>query len=220
MTIFKENLTSKLLQENSIKVLNLKNNNYVLELGCGNGNITKYLIEHQKYNNNFFCSDISLEAIEIVKKNIKYPKLIAKNGSIFEPWKLDNLKFDVIISDVSSISEPVAEKSPWYDGVISNCGLDGLKNVKIILEDLNKYLKNDGHFILPVISLCNLNKLHEILKNNFINISYSEKITWPLPEFFKKNINNFQNLIDANQISVDYKFGAYIAFTCVAVCSN
>ena len=51
MTIFKENLTSKLLQENSIKVLNLKNNNYVLELGCGNGNITKYLIEHQKYNN-------------------------------------------------------------------------------------------------------------------------------------------------------------------------
>ena len=139
---------------------------------------------------------------------------------MFEPWKSDNLKYDVIISDVSSISEPIAEKSPWYNGVISDCGLDGLKNVKIILKDLKKFLKNDGYFILPVISLCNLNKLHELLKNNFINISYTEQINWPIPEFFKDNINNFQNLIDTNQISVEYKFGAYLAFTYVAICSN
>ena len=220
MSIFTENLTSKLLQQNSIKILNLKKDNNVLELGCGNGNITKYLIDHQKYDNNFFCSDISLEAIEIVKKNINYPKLVARSGSMFEPWKSDNLKYDVIISDVSSISEPIAEKSPWYSGVISDCGLDGLKNVKIILKDLKKFLKNDGYFILPIISLCNLNILNELLKNNFINISYSEQINWPIPEFFKNNINNFQNLIDTNQISVEYKFGAYLAFTCVAICSN
>ena len=44
----------------------------VLELGCGDGNISKYLIDNQKFDNNYFCSDISNEAINVAKNNIKY----------------------------------------------------------------------------------------------------------------------------------------------------
>ena len=49
MNIFKENLTSKLIRESSIIILNSgnKKNKHVLELGCGNGNITKFLIKNQ-----------------------------------------------------------------------------------------------------------------------------------------------------------------------------
>ena len=49
MAIFKENLTSKILQENSLMVLNSFNvEKKVLEIGCGNGNITKHLLKNQK----------------------------------------------------------------------------------------------------------------------------------------------------------------------------
>jgi hypothetical protein len=49
MSIFKKNLTSKLLQETSIKVVNKQNSiSKILELGCGDGNISKYLQQHQK----------------------------------------------------------------------------------------------------------------------------------------------------------------------------
>ena len=49
MSIFKENLTSKLLQEASIKIVNKQNSiSKILELGCGDGNISKYLLKNQK----------------------------------------------------------------------------------------------------------------------------------------------------------------------------
>ena len=49
MSIFKENLTSKLLQEASIKIVNKHNSILkILELGCGDGNISKYLFKNQK----------------------------------------------------------------------------------------------------------------------------------------------------------------------------
>ena len=70
MFIFKENLTSKLLQETSIKVLNKKNSiSKILELGCGDGNISKYLQKNQKRKNIFCASDISNIAIKLAKKN-------------------------------------------------------------------------------------------------------------------------------------------------------
>ena len=222
MSVFKENLTSRLLQDKSLNLLNSTSRapKNVLELGCGDGNITQFLINNQIIENNYYCSDISEEAVNLAKKNIKYSKLIFKQGSIFKPWKTVNIKFDIIISDVSSISEPVAKKSPWYDGITSDCDLDGIKNLKLIIKDLNKFINKDGFFIIPIISLCNLEKLYSILKENFIDISYSEKVNWPLPDFFKKNITDFQSLIDLNNINVEYKFGTYLAFTCIATCSK
>ena len=46
MSVFKENLTSKILQKEGLKILNKsKKNLNILELGCGNGNISKFLIK-------------------------------------------------------------------------------------------------------------------------------------------------------------------------------
>lgn len=222
MTIFKENLTSKLIQESSIKILNSgnKNSKSILEIGCGDANITKFLIDNQKNENNFYCSDISEEAIHYAKKTIKYPRLKMKYGSTFEPWESENLKFDIIISDVSSISEPIAKKSSWYDGVISNCGLDGLKNVNKILNEISNYLKFEGYFLLPVISLSDVNKLKNELDKSFKEVSFTKAIYWPMPNFFKENFNIFEELIEKKMIYLDYKFGSYYAFTQVAICKE
>jgi hypothetical protein len=49
MSVFKENLTSQLIKENAVKIINKKKNSLkILELSCDNGNISKYLLENQK----------------------------------------------------------------------------------------------------------------------------------------------------------------------------
>ena len=151
MAIFKENLTSKILQEISSKIINKsKRSLSILEVGCGNGNITKYLIAQRKIDHIFHLSDISKKAINVCKNSIKYKSCSYKNGKWLLPWK--NKTFDIIISDVSSINDVVAKNSPWYRGVICNAGDDGLKNIKKILKDVKKNLKPNGIFILPIIN--------------------------------------------------------------------
>jgi len=172
MSVFKENLTSQLIKENVLKIINKKKITLkILELGCGDGNISKFLIEKQRKEkkNKFFASDISKEAISTAKKKSS-KKINFKSGNLFDPWK--NEKFDMIISDVSSINIDIAKLSPWYKGVVCSSGKDGLKNIKNILKEISKYSKKNTIFILPVISLCNVLKLNDLLKKKFKKISF------------------------------------------------
>ena len=217
-SVFKENLTSKLLQSQSLKILKKFKNLKICEIGCGNGNISNFLIKNINYENYFYLSDISNLAIKRAKKKIKYDKIEFKTGDLFKPWL--NKKFDIVISDVSSLNQSVAEKSPWYQGVDSNCGEDGLKNVKKIIKKLNHYLKKDGIFIIPMISLSDTNKLRSLLNLNFNSFKETNRVYWPLPNFFQKNIKIFDKLLEKNLIHFEKKFGQYIAYTSVAICKK
>ena len=220
MAIFKKNLTSKILQEEGLKQLNSFNKNIkVLEIGCGDGNITLFLENNQKKNNFFYCSDISLEAINELKKNLDGKKIITKQGNFFYPWFKEK-PFDLIISDISSVNQFIADKSSWYNGIVSDCGEDGLKNIEVILKEVPKFLSEKGIFVLPVISLCNLNKLDIYLNKNFDHVDYTKKIYWPMPDFYKENLKFFNKKVSKDNITLDYKFGSYYAFTCAAICSN
>ncbi len=214
--IFKENLTSKLLQKHSLNiVIKLKNKN-ICEIGCGNGNISNYLIKNSKKVNFFHLSDISSFAVEYAQKKIRNKNVKFKTGDLFKPW--GDEKFDIVISDVSSLSQTIAEKSPWYQGVDSDCGKDGLKNVKKILKNLNHNLKKNGIFIIPLISLSNTDKLRNMLKSKFKIFKETEKIYWPIPIFFRQNIDEFNKLLKKKVIYFENKFGQYIAYTSVAIC--
>lgn len=216
MSVFKENLTSKLLQETSIKVLN-KNNSVskILELGCGDGNISKYLQKNQRKKNIFCASDISSIAIKKAKKNCG-KNINFKTGDLFDPWKGN--KFNIIISDVSSINDQVAHLSPWYKNVRCSSGQDGLKNVKKIIVNIEKYTKKNSVFIIPVISLSNTSKLLSLLNKKFKKVTLTKTTKWPLPPFFSKNIKKFTILKKQKNIEFDEKFGIYIAYTRVAIC--
>lgn len=220
MSVFKENLTSKILQKESLKILNRsKKNLNILELGCGNGNISNFLIKNCKNKNHkYFLSDISTDAIKAAKKNINKSNVTIKKGSLYEPWKKN--KFDIIISDVSSIADDVAKYSDWYVGVKCDSGKDGLNNIKKILKETKNYLNKNGKILFPVISLCNVKKLKKLTLNEFQSIKYSSKNSWPLPKFFSKKIDIFLKLKRENLIEFEIKFGIYIAYTYCAICQK
>tara|TARA_B100000787_G_scaffold170284_1_gene165680 strand:+ start:802 stop:1467 length:666 start_codon:yes stop_codon:yes gene_type:complete len=219
--IFQENLTSKCLQKESHKILKrFKNSKKILEVGCGDGNISNFLIKnHKKMNNFFHLSDISKQAINIAKKKLKYKKTIFKVGAWLDPWLKQNEKFDVIISDVSSINDTVANLSPWYNGIACDSGEDGLRNIKKILMDIDSILKKNSIFILPIISLCNTQKLNSFLIKKF-NVRYSEKLIWPLPPFFIENLKIMKKLKNKKNISFNRNFNIYTAYTRVAICKK
>lgn len=216
--VFKENLTSKLLQRETLIILSKLKKKDICEIGCGDGNISNYLIKNQANKHHYFLSDISELAIKYAKKNIKYDKITFKVGSLFVPWR--EKKFDIIISDVSSLSQVVANKSPWYQGVKSNCGIDGLKNVEKIIKKLDKNLKPNGIFIIPLISLSSTDQLKKMLKLKFKDYKETKKIYWPIPIFFKQNINLFDKLLKKKIIYYQEKFGTYLAYTSVAICKK
>jgi len=219
MKVFQENLTSKILQQNSSLLVNKKKREIdILEIGCGNGNISHFIIKKRKKNHNFYLSDISEDAVKAAKKKIKYKKCTFKAGKWLDPWEYK--KFDIIISDVSSINDSIARKSSWYTGVICNSGNDGLKNIEKIITDISKNLKQNGKFILPIISLSNEKKLIKLLKKKFLRISYSKKIIWPIPKFFKKNKIQYIKLKKEARINFQEKFGIYLAHTYSATCSG
>jgi SAM-dependent methyltransferase len=216
MSIFKKNLTSKLLQETSIKIVNKQNSiSKILELGCGDGNISKYLQQHQKKKNILYASDISSKAVKLAKKNYE-GKINFKSGDLFSPWK--GKRFNIIISDVSSINDQVAFLSPWYKNIRCSSGEDGLDNIKKILSNVENYAEKNFLFILPVISLCNTTKLIELLKKKFKRVLLTKKTEWPLPSFFSKNITKFKILKNQKNLEFEEKFGINVAYTRVAIC--
>ena len=74
-------------------------------------------------------------------------------GSLFDPWHKE--KFDLIISDVASISSKIASLSDWYQGVPYDTGADGLKQVGKLLPLVASHMRVGGCFVIPYISLSN-----------------------------------------------------------------
>ncbi len=216
--IFKENLTSKLIQISSHKIIkNFKTKKNILEIGCGDGNISEYLIKNSILKHHFYLSDISEKAVKKAKKKIKYKNITLRTGKFFDPWKKIETEFDVIISDVSSINDTVAKLSPWYKGITCDSGQDGLKNINIILNQIDNYMKENTYFIMPIISLCNVRRLDKILKKKF-NVKYINKTHWPLPNFFEKNIKLMIKLKKRGYIDFNKKFNINTGSTSVAIC--
>jgi len=218
MAIFKKNLTSKILMKTSLELIKKeKKINKILEIGCGDANITEGLIKNFK-NKKFFCSDISLEAINLAKSKKNLKKCVIKHGSFFNPWKGE--KFDLIICDISAISQSTARYSDWYDGIVLRSGKDGLKNIDIVLKNIFNHLKPKGYVILPLISLSDIKSFKKKIKNKFSKVDFLKKIEWPLPKKFNANIRSLNKLKKLSLIDFSIKFGMCIAYTYAAICKK
>lgn len=105
----------------------------ILDLGCGGGNDSLYLIER---GYNVIATDYSTCALESVKKNIPQAKTQLVDISKVLPFK-DNT-FDIIIADLSL---------HYFDD----------KTTKQVMLEIKRILNKDGHLFARVNSIDDLN---------------------------------------------------------------
>jgi release factor glutamine methyltransferase len=197
--------TSELLVESASKFI--KQNKKILDFGCGIGVVGITLFKKNKITSNLYASDISKSSIKLSKLNaINHKvKIIAKVGNLFDPWKGE--KFDIILNDVSGISQKIAKISPWFKNTSCATGNDGTALTIKIISHAKKYLNKNGVIIFPVLSLSNKKKIIRYAKSNFQNVKKIGLKTWPMPKEFNKHKSLLEKLKKNNSIDFNERFG-------------
>lgn len=151
-----------------IKLNNLNFTN-ILELGCGTGKNTSWLL---KKCNKILSVDFSEEMLKIAKNNINSNKVKFMEADILEDWVfVDN----------------------FYDLIIFNLVLEHVKDLNYIFNQANKYLTKNGK-----IYICELHPFKQYIgsKAKYVNsdiINELETYNHHISEFLTcaKN-NNFK----------------------------
>ena len=209
--VFKPTATTTFLLKDASKLVNKSKD--ILDLGCGSGVIGVFVNRLNKNKNKIFASDVSVDAVDCARKNFeKYRcNYELKKGSLFSPWK--NKKFDLIINDVSGISEKLAKNSSWFKNVPCKTGADGTALTLKIISSSNKYLNKGGGIIFPIISLSNTKKIEYLLKKKFKKIKIMSNNYWFLPNELSKNTNKLIEMKKKNLINFEIKYGKIICNT-------
>ena len=153
----------------------------VLDLGCGCGIVGIVLAKRLNCVPLLFASDICERAVKLTKKNALFHdlKIDCRQGNTFEPWS--GMKFDLIVEDVSAISEPIAELSSWYKPpIVNHAGSDGTRWVVRILSEAREYLCDGGQMFFPVLSLSNEIKILDEAQRRFRIVTLHQEQWYPL----------------------------------------
>jgi len=220
MGVFKRNLTSKLLETVLKKTLSqASGTKKILELGCGDGNISRALAR-QFPENQYFQSDVSEDAVSLAETSC--PPDLRENfhfrvSNGLEDWGGE--RFDVVLCDISAIKQEIAELSEWYDGVSCSTGSDGLAIISRVVFDVGAHLTNSGYFIIPSISLSNTEKLIGQLRDSFATVELMASQEWPMPIELVEKIQSAQIPGGGADWSIHQKFGITLARTEVYRCT-
>ena len=217
--VFKPTGTSYLLLHASLK--KIKKNHDILDLGCGSGIVGINIAKVKKLRKKIYFSDISKFATKNTKKNCELNKIKheIKTGALLKPWV--KYKFDIIVSDVASISDSVAKISPWYNKSITNrAGKDGVKNIIEIVKNCKDCLKKGGKLIFPIISLSNEEKILSFVKKKFNKYSVLKTKDWPIPKMMYKNKSVLIKLNKEKRIKIMQKYGLIIFSTKIIMVKN
>ncbi len=126
------------------KVLKQKKNiKTALEIGCGSGYISKYILAKAKNLNSMLINDINPYAIKSAKDNIKDKRAKYFNGNGIELIK--NKKFDLIICNPPYVPRPNSIDDNPYEGI-------GL--LKYLLHNGQNHLNPGGVLVTNISNLC------------------------------------------------------------------
>ena len=209
--VFDPNTTTELLI-NAVKKT-ISKPKKMLDLGCGTGVVGLSLWLEGLAKEPVYASDLSLPSISCSQENYRRYECEAdiRCGALFEPWADE--KFEVIIDDISGISQDIAFISPWFGGVPCDTGSDGTDLVLDILSNSSKYLKKDGYFFFPVLSLSNVDDILKEAKENFSIVKLIERQEWPLPKELEEHMPLLQKLSARRSIKLEERFGMVLCYT-------
>jgi len=114
----------------------------------------------------------------------------------------------------------ISNISNWFIGVPCNSGDDGTKLICKVLKLTNKYLKNNGKIIFPVLSLSNTEKILNDVNKYFHNVRLLSSKEWVVPSEIMKHKKLLQDLKKKKLISFEEKFGLYLWRTDVYLASK
>ena len=217
-SVFFPTATTNFLIRDAKKFIN--KNADILDLGCGSGIIAILANKLQKNKRKIFASDVSNKAVACAKKNFQMHdcNFELKIGSLFSPW--NKKKFDLIINDVSGISEELAKKSTWFKNVPCKTGVDGTNLTLKIIKSSILHLNKGGGIIFPIISLSNSRKIMQALKKRFKTIKIVSNNYWFLPEELNKNQSRLIKMKQKKLINFEIKFGKIICNTQIVYAKN
>jgi len=209
--VFTPNTTSELLISAVNKTISKPVK--MLDLGCGTGVVGLSLWLEGLVTEPMFASDLSVPSVSCSQENFNRYRCKAdiRCGSLFEPWS--NEKFDVIVDDISGISQDVASVSPWFGGVPCDTGSDGTSLILDILRNASRHLLEGGNFFFPVLSLSNVDELLKAAKDNFNSVKLIERKEWPLPKELKSHMPLLQKLSANGAIKLEERFGMFLCYT-------
>jgi SAM-dependent methyltransferase len=228
---FEPNLTTKVMATCARAALTRAGSEplSVVEIGCGSGVISKYLLQKGVLGKAKFLglSDISPEAVQMAEKNIRELQRAESDlaikfaiGSGLEPWK--DRRVDFIVNDVSAISDAVAHMSDWFAEAPNNAGIDGIDNT---VEILNQFAANrnfTGEMLIPVLSLSNVPRLLREITERGLLYEKMESRLWPLPSDMASTFGEeLDRLSKSGYIQIQNKFGKLIVeTTCFKIIKN
>ena len=170
-----ENKTRDLDKIATIKTLSKYDFNKVLELGCGTGKNTKWLIGKAE---TVVGIDFSKNMLQKAKEKITSNKVTFLQADITKKWSFKNESFDLITSSLT---------------------LEHIKNLDFIYKEAHQKLKQDGLFFI-----CELHPFKKYIgsKARFETENGTEELevyTHHISEFMQIAKKNHFNLITLNE---------------------
>ena len=191
----------------------------LLDLGCGSG-IVGFALHRIGIASVLCASDISLQAVNLVKKNAKENNIEceARDGAVFIPWAGE--KFNYIVDDISGISQEIADISPWFKNTMCESGEDGADLVVEAIKQAPLYLLDGGKFFFPVLSLSNVDRIISSAASVFENVEKLSHKVWTLPDEMKPHMEKLKELNNKGFVKYEEKFGLILWYTDVYVAYN
>lgn len=202
--------TSRLLVESVLPLIHPSMR--LLDLGCGTGIVGLVLAQLGSLPS-ICLSDIHERSLESVKMNFAkvHQAFEFRSGDVFDPWKDET--FDVIVDDVSGVSEPVAKLSRWFAGIPCNSGNDGTDLVCRVINQAGKHLRPGGRLVFPTISLSHVETILETAKKRFRRVTRLGTKNWPIPEELLEHDELLEKLEHEQSIRLIRKFGLVLGRT-------
>ncbi len=214
--IFTPTGTTNLLVDSVSKQLSGTSSKSILDLGSGCGVVAISLCKlHQKSKNIFFASDISDNVVDCILLNADNNNcncyINVRNGSLFEPWS--DYKFDIIVDDISGVSEEVAKVSDWFNGISCDSGIGGDILTNKVIKESKKYLKDGGEFFFPLISFSDVKNILKTANKYYNKVECVGRKEWLLPDAMKYDVPLLKKLKNRGYVDFEERFGTIIWYT-------